>query len=787
MAREIYNEGRVTGLSAYEIYVKQHIAEDPDTAPATEKEWLASSLAMGSSMILKIPTVNVPSGKDHTMLDIPLPHGADWCSNLAAANTIVATLFDGEAEFPEADSDYPYNHYWATRVSSYGKLLYNSAAVSPTEGYNGPDADIRPDDINHVDLDIGSDVLNYVRLVDGIVIQPGTWFKTDASVDRKPEKDFSPDLSYTYPRVRLHVRGKIDRSFLVLLTGFTLNSVLAGTTGTDGSTKTTHPENGDFLGPADFPWATKIVFSVPNAYINYIKSNRYDRAFDYQSGSIIYTSRVDVKDAPVIDMHECNPSTFYENYADGTTDYYKYYDDASGEPRREFKVYDVVSPIQGDTAVLTVFRRSSLFPPALFGTFVTADGNTYLNPLDVVAPGTVKMFQQQKDGQGNPDPTATKELMQLYESSYPGTHALSMTSDGHIQFVYNNSLVTIGNASDSSVAEIRLTNNSGKFTAPQGDLTSTSGTGGTDERPGLLKVTSSNLSGLALLFSDDVSANPNKKTISKSPSADSLINSNSNDNISWASLIYAFTKNRSIDILGDRLKLLKYCLKKPIYNNAHPVDTDPYNSDYGRSYIPFGVNVLEKMYLGHAVPYTTTATERSYAFVNNNTYNNGAYVLKNIGTTESPIMRWNLAMSDRVHTTTISYGNPSQWCCRDIYMKQGFLAVFRGDTPEQDTTQYTQVALVAFYDQWGGVQVLHSLNPNGSTRQPNDGDVIARTISVKNGTIRNLRYIRVQNKSLTSHFDILAVGSFGTPDTNSYTSSEPYYQRPASDEYYIDK
>ena len=61
MPRTIYNEGRVVGLSAYEAYVKQHLLEDPTSAPASEKEWLASSLAMGASMILKVPTVSASS------------------------------------------------------------------------------------------------------------------------------------------------------------------------------------------------------------------------------------------------------------------------------------------------------------------------------------------------------------------------------------------------------------------------------------------------------------------------------------------------------------------------------------------------------------------------------------------------------------------------------------------------------------------------------------------------------------------------------------------------------
>ena len=46
MPRQIWNEGRVVGYSAYEVYVKHALSVDPDHEPATEKEWLASMMAM---------------------------------------------------------------------------------------------------------------------------------------------------------------------------------------------------------------------------------------------------------------------------------------------------------------------------------------------------------------------------------------------------------------------------------------------------------------------------------------------------------------------------------------------------------------------------------------------------------------------------------------------------------------------------------------------------------------------------------------------------------------------
>ena len=70
MPKQIWNEGRVVGYSAYEIYVKQHLLEDPSSPPASEREWLASSLAMGSSMLVKIPKITQTSEDSHTYLDI---------------------------------------------------------------------------------------------------------------------------------------------------------------------------------------------------------------------------------------------------------------------------------------------------------------------------------------------------------------------------------------------------------------------------------------------------------------------------------------------------------------------------------------------------------------------------------------------------------------------------------------------------------------------------------------------------------------------------------------------
>ena len=64
MPRQLWNEGRVVGLSAYEVYLKQHLSKNPDIEPATEIEWLAASIASGSSMILKI-SAHETAGRNH--------------------------------------------------------------------------------------------------------------------------------------------------------------------------------------------------------------------------------------------------------------------------------------------------------------------------------------------------------------------------------------------------------------------------------------------------------------------------------------------------------------------------------------------------------------------------------------------------------------------------------------------------------------------------------------------------------------------------------------------------
>lgn len=139
MSRKLWNEGRVVGYSAYEMYVKRALAVDPETPVATEQEWLASSLAMGSSMVLRLPensyatdTVQTDDGTLYTF-ECALPAE----SRLRAANTIIAAPFIGKALIKGLD--YGTIHgiidlddgegIWATKISQYGCGWKNSMNV----------------------------------------------------------------------------------------------------------------------------------------------------------------------------------------------------------------------------------------------------------------------------------------------------------------------------------------------------------------------------------------------------------------------------------------------------------------------------------------------------------------------------------------------------------------------------------------------------------------------------------------------------------------------------------
>lgn len=215
--RSIYNEGRVVGLSAYEIYLKHFLSEVgvdsngvPKVEPATEREWLSSTIGMGSSVLLKL------RANDSDTVTYQLPENCD----LKSGNTIIASFFKGTAEFQND--------------GIYAKSC-------------------KPDEATSWSEDQISQLKQYMKIVDGVVINNDS----------------------TSATVKFMIDGKITlgEEPLIILTGFTLNQALVG------QTKTTldDAENFDFLGPQVITQTNKIVFTIPSSSSKYITQGRYSR------------------------------------------------------------------------------------------------------------------------------------------------------------------------------------------------------------------------------------------------------------------------------------------------------------------------------------------------------------------------------------------------------------------------------------------------------------------------------------------------------------------------------
>lgn len=555
MPKEIWNQGRVVGYSAYEVYVKQHLQEDPSTPPATEREWLASSISLGSSMIYRMPDV-IQGEDDCTYIDVFLPKN----SRLAAANTLVASFFEGDADFGDDN--------WATKVVDYSMAISNTSSRSPS-GTLDATGSIPAQSITSWSLDKKNKLADYMRIFDGVVIQPGTWYESDS---KPPEKDFSANLKSPYPRIRLLIKGSIKNHPLILFSGFTIRTVLAGVVGQDTCLDTQSPQDGDFLGPAVFPWAAKIVFSVPTSYITFFESGGYRRTIETPTSKGSKATK-NIKDSPVIDMQASKPETFYDSY-----DSYKAaFSPNTDNPRYLYNVNDFSTlgeiPTDGGS-VLTVYQKSEVYPPALYGTFVSSKGDHYLNPLDIVAPGSVKMFYNQTG----------PEMMKDYQDTFPGTTAVNKTPEGVLQILnVNNQLVDV-----AGLEEFYATNSGQNFQPVSG--TNLSG----DSRPKLLKIKTGQKSVLALMMSSNISngygVDPTQLTLSPNPTSSiSLNRTNSSNNISWAALVSALKNNQSIDILGNRLKSAKETLVR--------------NRDTSGPYLEFGPDSSPlRLYITDSVP-----------------------------------------------------------------------------------------------------------------------------------------------------------------------------------------
>lgn len=495
MPRQIWNEGRVQGYSAYEIYLKQALSDNPDLQPATEREWLASSIACGSSIIVKIPkTIN-----DSGYLDIALPENSKLC----AANVIFANLFIGDCEYDE-------DSYFAKRVINYGFCISNTLNIHPNvDGTQIPTTD---DDISLESVLSYSE--SYNKIVDGVVIQPGKWKETGD--ENGQYMDLSPDMSKS-PFIRIFYSGKIEYSVQVMLTGFTIRSVISGVCGIDGSYNATSPEDGTFLGPAQFPWAAKIIFSQSTATSISLNISNYTRKIKGE------TAVSKLRGKSLVDMETCDPSIFYSL--------------KQPDAKIGFDSCSLDSP-DGRGNILTIHSKSEKYSPAIYATRYDPDKDKYLSPFNVVGKGSVQMF----------DKSVSDADMKGYEKTYPGTFALRRKADGSVETVNeNNEIVPVAHLSHKDLSYTNIVSNDKKA---RGVVASV----------GNKKSLSISLSGndddsQVTLGDDGKSSGSIGYTSFDKGSMNKL--SPSSSNITPAYIFEAIANNKSIDILGDNMKLLK--------------------------------------------------------------------------------------------------------------------------------------------------------------------------------------------------------------------------------------
>ena len=365
MANYLMNEGRVVGYSAYEIYVKHALTNDPNTSPASEGEWLSSMLGLGSSMLLR---VGIDENRQQHYIDVPMPEH----SRLCAANVILASLFLGTG-YVENDNDGT-STAWCSKVESYGNLIANTESRHPSE------------DGSEIPTTFGGDlsqsdkrkIIEYMKIRDGIIIQPGTWMTND---NQPPYEDYQPNLS-TAPTLRLLIEGQVEEEFYILLTGFTNKDVVYDSSEMTSSVHSTSPDDGDFLGPWVFPWSAKVIFSIPSAYMYVATSGGYTR--ELTSG----TSEKHVAHSTVLDFdnlyNSAYDNTFYDTeFADSPISV-----TVTGYDNKSDDLAVIAAHIPYTTIDETTYR----FPPSMYCGLINVTGEMKYFPIDTVAPGTVKIM-----------------------------------------------------------------------------------------------------------------------------------------------------------------------------------------------------------------------------------------------------------------------------------------------------------------------------------------------------------------------------------------------------------
>ena len=521
MPKDIYNEGRVVGMSAYEIYLRHQLSEYPDMEPVTEREWLSSTLGAGCSMILRIPKGT--SGQ----YDKQLPDNSTLC----AASQITGTVFDGQVQLDATSS-------WATKVVSYGPLISNTSDSHPTTPGDTVPSGSAWQEAQRKHL------AEYMKIIDGLVFQPGTWSENEAE-DKSPAMDFAePDLNKR-GTVRINISKPLDRDVYVLLTGWVHRPIVAGSTKIEeGALNLIHPWNGDFLGAERFPWAVKITFVIPTEVMHVLNDKAYIRQMAKGRAMLEVTAK------PIVDYDSTDIQQFYAS-GDKTT-----YKDAIAKANADGSMYTPQgvsdSRVQiyvkefnttGDAvSVLGAYQRGDVsisgnpkltgadYPPILYGAKVTSSGDQYVVPIDTGAPGTVKMFDN-------------KEKAVAYPKIIPNTYAFwHDQANKSIYFIEGNEIISLD-------TKLETKNISNVANSPYYASIIKSG----DKQVEALSLIDTN--GKMLKF--DGTSNQGPIQVYTEHDADpeypTEIRSKTYRNLCWEDLLIALGNNKRVDVIGNQL------------------------------------------------------------------------------------------------------------------------------------------------------------------------------------------------------------------------------------------
>lgn len=242
--REIYNEGRIVGPGAYELYARQNAIENRQSNLITERGFLSSLMSSNRSMILKISNGTEPGYHDYV-----LPEGSKLCG----CTFIKGVMFEGQVELDDDGT-------WATSVLDYGRLVSNSPQSNPVTPGESGDIPSKPN-AEYVDEDLQIAYRNYLKITGGRMFQPGEWHLVSEHILCK---QINPDLKQC-GFVRLAVSEYIERDIYILLSGFSNKEYLDTVCDPVVSLPSNHTADGDFLGPLNYPWACPIELLSTNA------------------------------------------------------------------------------------------------------------------------------------------------------------------------------------------------------------------------------------------------------------------------------------------------------------------------------------------------------------------------------------------------------------------------------------------------------------------------------------------------------------------------------------------